>query len=40
MNDVNGMNPDLLVAAVTFIIWVGLFLYLVRLGRKIKELQR
>jgi CcmD family protein len=34
------MNPELLVGGVTLLIWIGVFLYLVRLDKKIRDLQR
>jgi len=40
MNTVNGLNPEMLVAGVTLVIWVGIFFYLVRLDGKIKERHR
>lgn len=36
----NGINSELLVTGVTFIIWCGLFLYLLRLDKKVKDLHR
>jgi hypothetical protein len=37
---VNGVNPYLLVAGVAFVLWVGVFLYLLRLEGLIKDLRR
>jgi CcmD family protein len=36
----NEINPNLVVAGVTFIIWAGIFFYLLRLESKIKDLNR
>ena len=37
---VNGINPFILVAGVTLVIWLGIFLFLLRLESKIRELNR
>jgi CcmD family protein len=34
------MNSELLVGGVTLLIWIGIFLYLVRLDKKVRDLQR
>ena len=36
----SGIDPNLLVGGVTFIIWLGVFLYLLRIDGKIKDLRR
>lgn len=36
----NGLNPDLLVGGVTFIIWAGVFFFLLRLDKKVRDLNR
>jgi CcmD family protein len=36
----NGIDPNLVVAGVTFILWAGIFFYLLRLDNKIKDLNR
>ena len=36
----NGINPELLVGGVTLIIWCGIFFYLLRIDKKIKDLNR
>jgi CcmD family protein len=37
---VNGLDPNMLVAGVTLVIWAGIFFYLLRLDSKIKDLDR
>ena len=34
------LNSDGGIVAVNLIIWTGLFLYLLRLGRRVKEMER
>jgi hypothetical protein len=36
----NGVNPNAMVAGVAFVLWVGVFLYLLRLESLIKGLNR
>jgi CcmD family protein len=35
-----GVNPNVWIVAVNLIIWTGLFLYLLRLGKKLRDLER